>query len=178
MSFATARPAVYLSVGLIVAISVFLLTWLTLWVTIVTQSSEKERNMIQIKNWLTGALIFEADVDTVKLCLELGVSKGVDFSYAKLNYAKLNYADLNHAKLNYAKLNHAELNYAELFRIDGFKFCIILTKTHVHIGCRRFTKEQFKNIDILDGEDDGNCFDQYETVLKIIESIEKYQGES
>ena len=69
---------------------------------------------ISIKSWRTGHEIYSGDFNSIKECLEHGISEGVDFSYAELNYAELNYAKLNDAELNYAKLNYAKLNDAKL----------------------------------------------------------------
>ena len=69
---------------------------------------------IQIKRWDNGEVIHEGEFESIKACLEDGVSKGVSFSGAELNYAELNGAKLNGAELNGAELNGAELNYAEL----------------------------------------------------------------
>ena len=84
--------------------------------------------MIEIKRWDTGEVIYSGKYESIKDCLESGVSKGISFfraklNDAKLNGAKLNGAKLNGAKLNGAKLNGAKLNYAELngAKLNGAK---------------------------------------------------------
>ena len=117
--------------------------------------------MIQIKSWLTGKVIFEADVENIKACVELAVSKSVSLNDAKLNGAKLNYAELNYAKLN----------GAELVRIDGLKFSVIISPTHVHVGCKRFTIERFRSIDFDKFKDHASCFHQYPIVIAMLDAI-------
>ena len=67
-----------------------------------------------IIRWDTKELIFKTQANSLKEALEIGVRKGIDFRFAKLNRAELNDAKLNDAELNGAELNHAELNGAEL----------------------------------------------------------------
>ena len=73
---------------------------------------------IEIKKWTDGSVIYSGEFESIKECLEDGVSKGVSFNYAELNDAELNYAKLNCAKLNCAELNYAKLNYAKLDRAE------------------------------------------------------------
>jgi uncharacterized protein YjbI with pentapeptide repeats len=112
------------------------------------------------KSWGKRAKLNYADLDHAELNYadldhaELNYAK---LDNAELNYAKLNYADLDHAELNYADLDHAELNYAKLdnaklnhaklngaelngnaFSLTISKYQIIGTKTHIHIGCKRW----------------------------------------
>ena len=127
--------------------------------------------MIQIKNWITGKVIFEANVLSLRICVELAIKNSVSLNNAELNGAKLNYAKLNNAKLNGAKLNNAEL-----IRVDGLDFSVIITKTHVCIGCKRFSLEKFKKIDLNKYSDYSKSFNQYKIVLFFIESLEKLWG--
>ena len=118
--------------------------------------------------------IVDAKLNYAKLnCAKLNYAELND---AELNYAELNDAELNGAKLNYAKLNNAELNNAELIRVDGLDFSVIITKTHVCIGCKRFSLEKFKKIDLNKYSDYSKSFNQYKIVLFFIESLEKLWG--
>ena len=70
--------------------------------------------MIQIKHRFSGAVLFEADVGSMRLCVEAAVSASADLTSANLRYADLRYDDLRYADLRYADLTYADLRYANL----------------------------------------------------------------
>jgi len=189
----------------------------------------------QIKSWVTGKVLFEADTKSLKFCVELAVRKGISLNYAELNYAelndaelngaklndaklndaklndaKLNYAELNDAKLNYAELNGAELNYAklnyaelndaelngaklndaklngaklndaklngaDLIRIDGLRFSVIISRSHIHIGCKRFTHKYFREINLSKQGQSNDILAQFPIVISMLDAIQKYK---
>jgi len=143
----------------------------------------------EIKSWITGKVLFEADTDSLRACIELAVSKGVSLNYAELNDAKLNGAELNYAELNYAKLNGAELNYAELngaelnyaelndaklIRLDGLRYSVIASQTHVHIECKRWTIDEFRNGDVAQYANYGEIVNQYPIIIALLDAREEY----
>ncbi len=65
---------------------------------------------IEIKSWLDGKVLFEGEFGSVKLALEMGVSKGVCFNYARLDGARLDGARLDGASLVRASLDGARLD--------------------------------------------------------------------
>ena len=83
---------------------------------------------MKLYNCLSGEVIFEREVNSIKELVEEAVKLRVCLNYAELNnaklnnakldYAELNYAELDYAELNNAKLNYAKLNYAELYNAE------------------------------------------------------------
>jgi hypothetical protein len=69
---------------------------------------------MEIKNLVTGKVLFSADVDTWGELVELAMKQGANLNGANLNGANLNGANLNGANLNGANLNGAYLNGANL----------------------------------------------------------------
>lgn len=65
--------------------------------------------MIQIKNWHTGAVIFEGNYPTIKAAVEAAVKAGVSLAYADLFKADLRGANLAWAYLATAILTGAIL---------------------------------------------------------------------
>ena len=78
---------------------------------------------IDIKNWLTGAVIFsyECEKNTIKKTVEEAIKQDIN-----LGYADLRNADLSHAHLNYAKLYQANLSNASLYCASLFDARLIL----------------------------------------------------
>ena len=61
----------------------------------------------EIKSWINGSVLFSAETESLKLCVELAVKSG-----ASLEHASLDHARLEHASLDYARLEHASLDGA------------------------------------------------------------------
>jgi len=70
--------------------------------------------LYQIKNWITGKIIFEKDFDSFKLAVEAAVSAEVSLRCADLRRADLRSADLRRADLRSADLRRADLSGAVL----------------------------------------------------------------
>ncbi len=81
--------------------------------------------MIQIKNWLTGAVIFEGEYPTIKDAVEAAVKQGVSLAYADLEGA-LEGADLRGADFRGADLRGASLIGANLEAPDSFRLIEIV----------------------------------------------------
>ncbi len=64
---------------------------------------------IEIKNWLTGGIIFSIETDSWKLALEAAIKAKADLSYANLRSANLSSADLRYADLRrpYLRYGHS-----------------------------------------------------------------------
>jgi len=78
---------------------------------------------IEIKNWMTGSVLFEGDFSCLADAVKAAVKSSADLSYADLSYAylrsaDLSYADLRSANLSYADLSYADLSYADLRSAD------------------------------------------------------------
>ena len=69
---------------------------------------------IQIKNFITGSVIFECDKDSIKLAVEFAVSQKAYLSGAYLSGADLRGANLSGAYLRGADLSGADLRGANL----------------------------------------------------------------
>jgi len=74
--------------------------------------------MIEIRRWDNGGIIHSGKFVSVKECLEDGISKDVDFSYAKLYAANLIGANLCRANLTGAYLIGANLTNANLYEAN------------------------------------------------------------
>ena len=77
----------------------------------------------EIKHRYSGAVLFEMETDSLKLCVEAAVKSGADLYRANLSRAdligaNLNGADLIGANLNGANLSGADLSWADLSRAD------------------------------------------------------------
>ena len=72
---------------------------------------------IDIKNWVTGAVIFshECEKNTIKKTVEEAIKRDINLSYADLRNTDLSFARLDYAKLSYANLSNADLESASLF---------------------------------------------------------------
>ena len=70
--------------------------------------------MIQIKNWRTGAVIFEGEYQSIKDAVEAAVKQGVSLAWANLAYEDFTDAILIGAILTRANLIGANLIGADL----------------------------------------------------------------
>ena len=75
-----------------------------------------DNKLIEIKSWLDGKVLFSAECENIKDCLNLAVNADVNLNFANLNRASLDGARLNGASLNRAILDGASLNRASLNR--------------------------------------------------------------
>ncbi len=126
----------------------------------------------QIKNIWTGAVLFEGDFDTMRLCVEAARNSAANLSGANLSAANLRAANLSAANLSAANLSGADLSGADLsgadlsaadlsgaylrdeklvgaplrraLRADGYEFYLWPTANgwRVQAGCRFFTYEE------------------------------------
>jgi hypothetical protein len=72
----------------------------------------------EIKNWMTGGVIFSMETESWKLAVEAAVKAGADLSDADLSDADLSGADLSGADLSDADLSRANLIGANLIGAD------------------------------------------------------------
>jgi len=68
----------------------------------------------EIKSWRDGKILYSAEADSLKDCVEMAVKSCADLSYADLRSADLRSADLRYAVLRSANLRFADLRYANL----------------------------------------------------------------
>ena len=74
---------------------------------------------MKITHKITGAVLFEKDVELMRLCLQAAVEVGADLCGANLRGANLRYANLRDADLMGANLRDADLRDADLmWRIE------------------------------------------------------------
>jgi len=71
----------------------------------------------QIKNRWTGAVLFELECGSLKICLEAGVKAKANLSYANLSAANLRAANLSAADLSAANLSDANLSAAKNMKL-------------------------------------------------------------
>src|SRR5574343_533617 len=149
---------------------------------------------------LSSANLSSADLSSANL-------SSANLSYANLSYADLRYADLSYANLSsanlssadlrsanlssanlsYANLSSADLRYADLRYAKGFKFkpiqmvntkfFVTIFDDHVLWGCRRFT---FDEVKVLELKDCQERWDESEFKLNkniITECIRYYRRE-
>ena len=72
----------------------------------------------EIKHRYNGSVLFECDVASWKVAVELAITKNANLRYANLRSANLSYADLRSANLSSANLSSANLRYADLRSAD------------------------------------------------------------
>ena len=72
----------------------------------------------EIKNKLSGMVIFSAETENFKLCIDLAIKSKINLSSADLSYADLSSADLRSADLSSANLLYANLRSADLSSAD------------------------------------------------------------
>jgi len=72
----------------------------------------------QIKNRINGTVIFECDVDSLKIAIELAIKSNANLRNANLRNADLRNADLRNANLYNANLYNADLYNADLYNAD------------------------------------------------------------
>ncbi len=72
----------------------------------------------EIKNRFDGSVIFSAECESLKVCIELAVKTGADLSRANLIRANLSGANLSGANLSRANLSGANLSGADLSGAD------------------------------------------------------------
>src|SRR5574343_8420 len=108
--------------------------------------------------------------------------RSANLSSAKLSYANLSSADLSSADLSSADLRYADLRYAKGFKFKpsqmvNTKFFVTIFDDHVLWGCRRFT---FDEVKVLELKDCQERWDESEFKLNkniITECIRYYRRE-
>ena len=83
-----------------------------------TNSPEKPKNIIEIKNRFNDEVIFSCEAETIKEAVEKAVDEEADLSKANLSKANLSWADLSWANLSWANLSWADLSWADLREAD------------------------------------------------------------
>jgi hypothetical protein len=73
---------------------------------------------MQIKNWLTGSVIYEGEADSLKDLVGSAIKSNSNLSSADLRFADLSFADLRSADLRFADLRSANLSSADLRSAD------------------------------------------------------------
>jgi hypothetical protein len=72
----------------------------------------------EIKNRWNGSVLFECEALSLKIAVEIALSKKINLSYADLSGVDLSYTDLSRANLSRADLSRANLSRADLSRAD------------------------------------------------------------
>jgi hypothetical protein len=68
----------------------------------------------EIKHRYSGAVLFEMEAESLKLCVEAALKSGANLNGANLSEANLSRADLSEANLSEANLSWADLSWANL----------------------------------------------------------------
>ena len=92
-------------------------------ISLLHHSQQKNKKMIQIRNWKTKKVIFEGEYPTIKDAVEAAVKQGVSLAWANLTGANLTganltWADLTGANLTWANLTGADLTGADLYKAN------------------------------------------------------------
>jgi len=74
----------------------------------------KSGMIYEIKSWRDGKILYSADADSLKDCVEMAVKSRADLSSADLRTADLSSANLSSANLSSANLSYANLSSANL----------------------------------------------------------------
>ena len=141
--------------------------------------------IIQIKNYISGSVLFECDKDSIKLAVEFAVSQKADLRGANLIGADLIGADLRGAYLRGAYLSGAYLSGACLIgaclsgeKLDkqplfvlGLTWNVMITKQQMKIGCEFHKIEEwwaFDNDAIIkmSGKDSLKFWNENKSILK------------
>ena len=82
---------------------------------------------MKILHRFTGAILFEHETRSMKVCVKAAIEakanlRSANLRSADLRYADLSYADLSYADLSYADLRSADLSYANLDFSSGIAF--------------------------------------------------------
>ena len=107
---------------------------------------------IEIKNRFTGSLIFECDAASLKVAVELAVSKkigarGADLRGADLRGADLSSADLSSADLSGAKIHDGITITKAPIQITGLAWLVSIWDHHMQIGCEFHSYDKWANFD-------------------------------
>ena len=83
-----------------------------------TKARNDMLKLFEIKNLFTGEVLFSAECESLKICVELAVKGGANLSNADLRNANLHNADLSNANLHNANLYNADLRNADLYNAN------------------------------------------------------------
>ena len=83
-----------------------------------TKARNDMLKLFEIKNRFTGEVLFSAECESLKICVELAVKGNTNLSNADLRNADLSNADLYNANLHNADLSNANLHNANLYNAD------------------------------------------------------------
>src|SRR3990167_4086808 len=114
----------------------------------------------EIKSCLDVSILFTAETESLKLAVELAVSKKIDLSYANLVRASLDGANLLGASLDGATLVGASLDGASLVRanLDGARLDFIKHDFWAVLLCAPHEVEGLKKA-IADGKINGSVYE-------------------
>ena len=127
---------------------------------------------IQIKHWLTGAILWEGEAPTLKDALEAAVAARANLTGANLAGADLAGADLAGAIIRGDKIIRLVAQAQRLTLGDQYTFFAFELETggvKIHAGCRWFTIPEFR-AHVADQYPDT---DKAEETLAIIDFIER-----
>ena len=74
--------------------------------------------VFEIKHRFTEKILFRAETESLKSCLEAGIGMGADLKDSDLRYSDLRDSDLRGANLRYANLRDSDLRNANLIGAD------------------------------------------------------------
>ena len=131
---------------------------------------------MQIKHRFTGEVLFEADVGSLKLCLQAAVAKGADLRSADLRSADLRSANLSDANLGGAYLGGANLSDAGQDRC-GYQFIGAKFKDGLWVkaGCRWLSITDARS-HWGDSYSGGGDLIEITAKLDLIEAVAKSRG--
>lgn len=110
----------------------------------------------EIKHKTTGDILFSCESDYFKTAIELAIKQKADLSNADLRSSELSNANLSFANLSYANLSYViGFKFAPI-NIFNTRYSITILDNEVVWGCRRFTFEEIKNLDLSKCKENWN----------------------
>ena len=99
-------------------------------------------DIIQIKHRYNSSVLFECEAESLKIAVELAVSKKIDLSDSNLRGSDLSDSDLRYSNLSYSDLRDSNLSYSNLSGSDLSDSIGIVSFTFKkHLAVSFFNKE-------------------------------------
>ena len=116
-------------------------------------------------NHFTKAVIFSAEVETVKELLLSAFSAGADLRGSNLRGANLRGANLYGSD--------AEINGHSVLQINGLAYQILITDTHLRAGCQNHTFAAWRGMtaEQIEAMDGRRATEFYPILISIIDSL-------
>ena len=111
---------------------------------------------IQIKNRWNLEVIFECEADSMRLAVELAVSKKINLGGSNLRYSNLGGSDLRGSNLSGSDLRYSDLSGSKYgdyaititpLQILGLYWDVLILDTAIKIGCQMHSIDEWDKFD-------------------------------